>query len=1080
MPEKQADIHQHADPDGQFRRKPSQFRDAISKDPNSKFPAEKDRYALYLNLGCPWAHRANLVQEGWLFTGKHGSDPEDPLFGFTKLSQLYHKADPDYSGRFTTIVNNESSEIIRMFFTEFDHLLPENVRESAHPAGGFYPGQLRQEIDDMNDWVYNTVNNGVYMTGFATTQEAYESNLFPLFESLTRLEKRLGEPGHSPYLFGKAITEADIRLYTTLIRFDVAYHNIFMCNLKMIRHDYPLLSHWLRNLYWNGGKTVNGHAFKDTVDFWVYKYSYLKAKSKHVPDEKLVVPKGPLPHIQPLGNGEIAKGHLDLSSKPATAMVPIAASSQSKSKLKAFQFHQEKASEYVQDTVAGTVDKENRNPTPDQRSPSQMNPPPQPSSQRSATKELRDCPQTPIGRLPLAELLSNGDDARQNLAITPMERVLWDNSPVSSRLTNSMPAKKKRKRAHSTSPLSSSQNDTFAYFAGSKPTIDPLALQQGLKTPKADPADDLWSRYSLNTDKRSPYRSGIVPFAHIMHSSSPQTPAARLQSRDGGRRRAFSCIEWPTSAAKRRKIKHNSSQTEAVDELVKPLESAGKSKMSRVNFLVEMIHNGLSGPGKPPEQSSSEPPKPSTAASISESLSREASSFPSSFPSSSQRSNLTVDRHVTGLSQTVMAGETPQSKRLVLPEEGILDLNEAAASSDFGDDDLDLDILDTAHESRSSVNIGINPLPKEVAGSNSSNDGRDSQNDIAKRPVLTCGVHHPWESQANQKHLLRKPTSATVSNALQEAPSEVDEFNEDDADVFATDLEDVFAEYDTEPLAPVIITSKYNGQKEASKEQTSRHAATHELEAPKEVITAEIEVLSSDNEEFGNDSEFEQIAAECAEVTQEQEQEPPTQSIVRRFDRYGQCVVDNTQNLLILHPDNLISSTVVGDSFTCIRKAVLQDRVKATSDANQATVYGHMLHEIFQDVLRANKWDDEFMTARIEIIVTRYLEALFEINIERGMAVEQLKARVRDLQIWAKIFIAASPKPNAVIRDRNGAQALMCINKLLEVEEHVWSPMYGLKGNIDATVQIQLKEDDCAKTLTVPFELKTDMVSHGG
>ena len=299
----QEDFLKQADSDGHFKRKPSHFRDFISKDANSRFPAEKDRYALYINVGCPWAHRANLVRslkgledviqlikcdfdltkDGWLFTGKHGSDPKDPLYGFTSLGQLYHKADPAYNGRFTvptlwdkkaeTIVNNESSEIIRMFFSEFDDLLPEHVRESAHPFGGFYPEHLRNEIDHMNEWVYNTVNNGVYKTGFATTQQAYESNLFPVFESLDRLEKHLGESGHSPYLFGKAITEADIRLYTTMIRFDVAYHNIFMCNLKMIRHDYPRLHLWLRNLYWNSGKTTNGSAFKDTVDFYAVRAS---------------------------------------------------------------------------------------------------------------------------------------------------------------------------------------------------------------------------------------------------------------------------------------------------------------------------------------------------------------------------------------------------------------------------------------------------------------------------------------------------------------------------------------------------------------------------------------------------------------------------------------------------------------------------------------------------------------------------------------------------------------------------------------------------------------------------------------
>ena len=169
--------------------------------------------------------------------------------------------------RTETVVNNESSEIIRMFYGEFDALLPEYVREGAKEGGGFYPARLREEIEEMNRWVYDTVSNGVYKTGFAATQDAYVASLYPLFESLDRLEQHLGERGHHPYLFGEHVTEADVRLYTTLIRFDVAYYGIFMCNLKMIRHDYPRLSRWPRNLYWDGGKAVNGHAFKDTTYF---------------------------------------------------------------------------------------------------------------------------------------------------------------------------------------------------------------------------------------------------------------------------------------------------------------------------------------------------------------------------------------------------------------------------------------------------------------------------------------------------------------------------------------------------------------------------------------------------------------------------------------------------------------------------------------------------------------------------------------------------------------------------------------------------------------------------------------------
>ena len=136
--------------------------------------------------------------------------------------------------------------------------------------------------------------------------------------------------------------------------------------------------------------------------------------------------------------------------------------------------------------------------------------------------------------------------------------------------------------------------------------------------------------------------------------------------------------------------------------------------------------------------------------------------------------------------------------------------------------------------------------------------------------------------------------------------------------------------------------------------------------------------------------------------------------VVGDFDRFGQCVIDNTHNLLILHPDHLISSTVVGDSFTCIRKAVLQDRVKATSDANQATLYGHLLHEIFQEALRANRWDDDFLTALIDTVATRHLETLFEINIEHTTAVEQLRARVTDLQAWAAVFVSAKPKVRSI------------------------------------------------------------------
>lgn len=238
--ESRTNVHQPYQKDGHFTRPASTFRNFISKAPGSKYPPEANRYALYLSPGCPWAHRTLIVRklkglesivdlyllrmhmgpEGWVFNG------EDPLHpGFTKIKQLYEHADPSFKGRYTvpvlwdkktdTMVNNESSEIIRMFYSEFDDLLPEHLRESTKEkaGGGIFPERLRGEIEEMNEWVYNTVNNGVYKTGFATSQEAYEANLYPLFESLDRLEDILAKHG-KPYLFGDHITEADVRLYT--------------------------------------------------------------------------------------------------------------------------------------------------------------------------------------------------------------------------------------------------------------------------------------------------------------------------------------------------------------------------------------------------------------------------------------------------------------------------------------------------------------------------------------------------------------------------------------------------------------------------------------------------------------------------------------------------------------------------------------------------------------------------------------------------------------------------------------------------------------------------------------------------
>lgn len=274
--------------DGQFRRQQSAFRDQVSGEPGAKFPAEKDRYHLYVSYACPWAHRTLIVralkgleeiipisvvhyemlEKGWRFPQEgetvNGST-KDHLYGSSHLRDLYFKADKNYDQRFTvpvlwdkkqeTIVNNESSEIMRILNTGFNSILEGDKKEFTT-----IPDSLLEKIDEVNEWVYHGINNGVYKTGFATTQEAYESNLVPLFDALNRVEAMLSE-SKGKYLLGNKLTEADIRLYVTIVRFDPAYVQHFKCNLGTIRHNYPYINKWLKNIYWNNP------AFKNTTDF---------------------------------------------------------------------------------------------------------------------------------------------------------------------------------------------------------------------------------------------------------------------------------------------------------------------------------------------------------------------------------------------------------------------------------------------------------------------------------------------------------------------------------------------------------------------------------------------------------------------------------------------------------------------------------------------------------------------------------------------------------------------------------------------------------------------------------------------
>ncbi|MXN63302.1 glutathione S-transferase family protein [Stappia sp. GBMRC 2046] len=296
--------------DGRFVRKASSFRNWVTEDGapgptgDGGFKAEPGRYHLIVSHACPWAHRTiifrklkkleeivtlNAVEPLMLENGWTLSEP-DPVTGAETAWQIYVKADPNYSGRATvpilwdrksrTIVSNESAEIIRMFNSAFDAWGDSSL--------DFHPKELRQEIDGINTLIYETVNNGVYRAGFARTQDAYDEAVTALFDTLDFLEDRLSR---KRYLTGERLTEADWRLFTTLVRFDAVYNGHFKCNIRRIA-DYPNLFGYLRELY-----QVPGVA--ETVDFAAIKQHYYGSHESLNPTR--IVPAGPdidltLPH----------------------------------------------------------------------------------------------------------------------------------------------------------------------------------------------------------------------------------------------------------------------------------------------------------------------------------------------------------------------------------------------------------------------------------------------------------------------------------------------------------------------------------------------------------------------------------------------------------------------------------------------------------------------------------------------------------------------------------------------------------------------------------------------------------------
>ncbi|CAG8236013.1 unnamed protein product [Penicillium salamii] len=779
-------------------------------------------------------------------------------------------------------------------------------------------------------------------------------------------------------------------------------------------------------------------------------------------------------------------------------------SSNSRTKLNAFRYKDNQDPNDIPSNGAETIlhdPKKNRQSGPNgvvepmQKSGDGGNPPSgePPLPDKKPTKE---CPQTPGNRIPLADLISNAEDSfdpAPGPEVTPVEHVIWQHVPASSNPSSQTPAGRRKKRRHSSSPAGSPSNGKTK--KGQKEPLDLQAMQALFKTPQHDLAADLWNNY---IDKNMADGADDLPPPRLANllSSSPQTPASARTSRDSsGLRRAMSCnTEFPTSRTKRRRV--NRLDAGSFPRTSSNVE-AGKPKTSRINYLMDKIEKSIhltpvemGPPGSSPLRQQ-----------------MDARRCRSSSPSKDHRLH-GIDED-PGETNSSLPVETNPVRMPVLGE----------SSSEFGGDDLDQDFMDladaaadpfieaprTMHETTS-----LNPVGWGVAA--------------AENP-------HTWNSQKNPEP--NNPPCIPLNTTINERKNDdSDEFDDDYDDDLPGNLEEILAQCDQKPH-PVNGSNPTTNPPPVNGVKAPDAPVNGSLTETNPVVPGAKPDLASSDDEFDDDFDLEAIeqtmkqagegkpaynakvrqaikryqiveVMESTYVTLKGRTQPEQALLVEDektrdrkvislreswadspcskdsflhlvgdFDRDGQCIVDNANNMIILHPDHLISATVVADSTDCQRRAVLQDRVKVIAALERPQAFGVFFHEVFQEALKANTWNMESIKTLVETIMAKHVEELYSIQMSIPEAVEYIMSRIPAVLDWADTFLHVKPQANSVVEDRNSSKLNLSISKLLEVEEHVWSPMYGLKGNIDATVQVTCRDGEDEKTLVIPLELKT-------
>ncbi|KEF53322.1 DNA replication ATP-dependent helicase Dna2 [Exophiala aquamarina CBS 119918] len=772
---------------------------------------------------------------------------------------------------------------------------------------------------------------------------------------------------------------------------------------------------------------------------------------------------------------------------------PFAVSSQASKKLKSF-----KSSEKL---VGAEEDKENqqlegKSPTSEDVSLS-----------RPILSEA-SFPHTPAVRIPIEDLIANTEDAFNCTppSTTPKDHVTWQTYPDSSDASGTARStQRSRKRARSSSPASS-QLGASEHSPAPRDPMNLDSLNKSLRTPNNDPTQDLWNRYSAANAITTVQAEPTLPqYAHLL-PSSPQTPSTT--GKDSGLRRTHSCgVEWPTSKAKKRKFEATDSHGRTKEFFAasrKDILGRDLSNNTRVGLLLDKIQRSLIKKPAAEHSPSSSSPLPDRRSQTLHSPTR---------PQSRAR-----PRTARAPSAAVDAQRESLERIDAQPDESF--------SSEFSDDGLDIEAFESV-EFAIAQQSEQQETSQTKAGEGMA-DPPSASNHHAPTTNATCASQGIRPGGQHEPGALSGAPPTHVQRCV--APKE-DEFDDefDDDEELMNGILDLAAKYESQQQPTTNVESvtldHSSCQKRPEREPLGRLESLDEFEnafddddelwdniaeatpagessnagltkhtiwdsidnrAIKRYLIVDVfeshyeykvghtrpeKMLSVKDEKTGmryiislRDSWYDTRCTKGSYV-----------HVVGKFDRTGQCVINDADNMIIIHPDHLISSTVVGDAFTCMRRAVLQDRVKATSAATTPQVYGYILHEVFGQALSLNKWDPSSLRDIIDRILPSFLESLYEIGVRTQDATEYLLSKTPEMMAWASVFVSDDFTGDSVIRDRNGVLVPTNINKVLELEEHIWSPMYGLKGNIDATVQAQMKlpNEADSRTLVVPLELKT-------